>query len=144
MKKVQTFIKSFPLLIVAVILAVGILSGAMIYKNNRDKASSSQTFSPSSVLPQAVSQPAATTAYDANSLKEYDGKDGHKCYVAIKGNVYEIKDNSYWKDGEHTPSGGRGICGGDMTEVIKQSPHGESVLGQLPKVGTYNLNGSQE
>jgi predicted heme/steroid binding protein len=57
--------------------------------------------------------------------------------VAVKGTVYEIKDSKYWQNGEHTPSSGQGICGADMTEVIKGAPHGESMLERLPKVGTY-------
>jgi predicted heme/steroid binding protein len=138
-QKARAAIKRYPLVFVALLLAVGLVGGAAFYVNNRNQAAvaSQQNFDPSSVLPQPVPQPEATTIYTAASIKDYDGQNGHKCYVAVKDTVYEIKDNAYWKDGKHTPSGGRGYCGGDMTEIIKQSPHGESVLESLPKVGIY-------
>jgi predicted heme/steroid binding protein len=110
---------------------------AFAHKANKSTASAAGSFDTSRVLPQPVSIPAQTTTYTADSIKQYDGKDGHPCYVAVKGTVYEIKDNGYWKDGQHTPSDGRGYCGADMTSVISQSPHGESVLSSLPKVGIF-------
>lgn len=68
-------------------------------------------------------------------LAAADGKNGNKCYVAVDGTVYEIKGVEEWQNGEHTTSNGKASCGGDMSSVINQSPHGKRVLDQLIKVG---------
>lgn len=139
MKKIGNYLRQYPLIAGVIILAVLIVGGASIYAINRSQngVAGASEFDPSTVLPAPVSQPEASAVYDAGSLKQFDGQDGRKCYVAVKGTVYEIKDSNYWRNGQHTPSGGRGMCGGDMTEAIKQSPHGESILGRLPKVGIF-------
>lgn len=68
-------------------------------------------------------------------LSKNDGLNGHKCWVAVDGDVYDVTESSEWKNGQHTPSGGRAKCGEDLTQVIGQSPHGMSVLGKFPIVG---------
>lgn len=115
------------------------ISFAFAHKTSNASRSATGDFDTTRVLPQPVSMPAANSSktFTADTIKQYDGKDGHQCYVAVKGVVYEIKDSAYWKDGQHTPSDGRGYCGADMTSVISQSPHGESVLSSLPKVGVF-------
>lgn len=130
-------LRRYGLLLGAILLSLALVGGAVAYSQYRKREAdpAGQAFDPSTVLPAPVSQPEATTAYTSEMLKEFDGKDGRKCYVAVKGVVYEIKDSNYWKNGEHTPSAGQGACGGDMTEAIKGSPHGESILQRLPKVG---------
>ncbi len=136
----KPLLKRYPLITAALVLAILIVGGAVGYSMTRSNPAvveGGQDFDPNSVLPAPVSQPESSTVYTADTIKEFDGKDGHKCYVAVKKVVYEIKDSNYWKNGEHTPSGGRGMCGGDMTDVITQSPHGESILGRLPKVGIF-------
>jgi predicted heme/steroid binding protein len=129
--------RRYSLLFGALLLAVVLVGGALGYSQYRKRQNDpvAGEFDPSTVLPAPVTQPEAKTVYTAETLKEFDGKDGHKCYVAVKGTVYEIKDSNYWKQGQHTPSGGQGICGADMSEIIKGSPHGESILQRLPKVG---------
>lgn len=132
-------LRRFRPLIVALLVAVALLGAAGYYAYGRDDGiqGSGQVFDPNSVLPAPVSQPENSTVYTAESIKQYDGKEGRKCYVAVKDSVYEIKDNAYWQNGQHTPSNGQGMCGGDMTEAIKKSPHGESYLERLPKVGVF-------
>ena len=127
----------FPLVTFALILAVGMVGASFYFAHRAKTAVGTTDFDTSKVLPQPVSMPTSTKVFTADTLKEYDGQNGHACYVAVKGTVYEIKDNSYWQNGKHVPSDGRGYCGADMTNVITQSPHGESVLSTLPKVGTY-------
>jgi len=138
------FLRRYRPLVIAVLLAAALIGGAGYYASTRKAAEAvSGDFDPSTVLPAPVSQPAKSTVYNAESIKQFDGKNGHKCYVAVKSTVYEIKDSSYWQNGQHTPSGGVGYCGADMTEGIKQSPHGESYLERLPKVGIFESR-SQE
>lgn len=128
--------RTYPLLFVAVGFAIGILISSWAISNHL-QAQASKAFRPEKVLPNPVSQPsAAPVSFTTEQLKQYDGQNGHACYVAVKGTVYEI-NNQYWQDGKHIPSGKQAYCGADMTEVIGKSPHGESVLSQLPKVGAF-------
>lgn len=70
-------------------------------------------------------------------LSKNDGLEGRKCWVAVDSDVYDATGSPEWKDGQHTPSKGQAKCGQDLTQAIAQSPHGESVLGQLEIVGRY-------
>lgn len=64
-------------------------------------------------------------------LKQYDGKDGNKAYVAIDGTVYDLTDIGAWKDGQH-----HGLTAGhDLSKEILNAPHKKSVLAKLPVVG---------
>src|SRR5215203_6300427 len=78
----------------------------------------------------------ADRSYTLEELARYDGEDGNECLVAVDGEVYLIEGFDLWKDGEHTPSGGRARCGLDLTDVIDESPHGKSKLQLLKKAGT--------
>lgn len=86
----------------------------------------------------AVEAPAEETAEDTSSdisaaeLADYDGQDGNPAYVAVDGVVYDVTDNEAWAGGEHV---GQFPAGNDYTEEILGSPHGESVLEDLPVVG---------
>lgn len=64
-------------------------------------------------------------------LKQYDGKDGHKAYVAIDGTIYDVTNVAAWPNGEHHGNG----AGKDLSEAIMASPHKKSVLAKLPVVG---------
>ena len=94
-------------------------------------------FNVESVLPPSAPQTSSNETFDADRLAEFSGKDGKKCYVAIDTTVYDIEQGRLWKDGQHVTSGGQAMCGKDLTEVIKRSPHGRSKLEGLPKVGVY-------
>lgn len=79
-----------------------------------------------------------SSAITSAELDSNNGKDGSKCWVAVDGEVYDASNNPQWQNGEHLPSGARAKCGQDLTSVISQSPHGKSVLGELPIVGTLS------
>lgn len=133
----RSVFKRFPIIVAAIVIGLAIIGGGAYYAFGREPDAVDNNFDPSSVLPAPVSQPEASAVYDADSLKEYTGKDGRRCYVAVDGVVYEITSKSLWQDGQHTPSGGEAYCGADLTEALKRSPHGASKLRDLPKVGTY-------
>jgi predicted heme/steroid binding protein len=85
----------------------------------------------------------ANRSYTVQELASYDGQDGRQCLVAVDGDVYLIEGFDLWKDGEHTPSGGRAHCGLDLTRVMdEESPHGRSKLPLLKKVGTLEADGT--
>jgi predicted heme/steroid binding protein len=137
--KLRTITKRYPLLVFAVILGAGMVGASLAFSSKVENTAKAD-FDPSRVLPQAVSIPAASAVFTAETIKQYDGKDGHKCYVAVKGTVYEISGKTQWQGGQHLPSNGQAYCGADLTDTIGKSPHGESKLQELPKVGTYKAD----
>jgi predicted heme/steroid binding protein len=71
--------------------------------------------------------------FTTEDLAKYDGKNGNPAYVAVNGTVYDVSNAKGWKDGVHQS----GItAGNDLTKEIESSPHGDSVLANLPVVGT--------
>ena len=64
-------------------------------------------------------------------LAQFNGQNGNKAYVAIDGKVYDVTNNSKWKNGTH-----QGLNAGfDLSTAINQSPHGKGILGNLTVVG---------
>jgi predicted heme/steroid binding protein len=90
-----------------------------------------------SVRQQPANKQVVATGITANQLAENNGIDGAKCWVAVDRTVYDASGNSEWENGSHKPSNGLARCGRDLTDVIGQSPHGRSVLGELDTVGSY-------
>lgn len=70
----------------------------------------------------------------SEALAKFNGKNGNECYVAVSGKVYSISNSSSWVNGNHLDSNGKASCGRDLTEVMKDSPHGISILTTSPKV----------
>lgn len=71
--------------------------------------------------------------FTKEELKKYDGQNGNPAYVAVNGIVYDVTNVPAWKDGKH-----HGYKAGvDLSEEIKNSPHGLKVLDKLPIVGKY-------
>lgn len=67
-------------------------------------------------------------------LAKFNGKDGAKAYVAVDGVIYDVTDVAAWKDGLH--NGGKLEAGNDVSDAIRQAPHGLANLEKLTKVGT--------
>jgi predicted heme/steroid binding protein len=98
------------------------------------------TAAPATVAP-ATAAPVAPAATEAavpqeleltvEELAAYNGKDGKPAYVAVDGVIYDVTDVGAWKNGEHKGT----VAGKDLTDAVKGSPHGESVLKDLPIVG---------
>lgn len=131
------FLRRNKLVLAAIVVGLALIGGAGYYAFGREAETVGTDFDPSSVLPAPVTQPEATAVYTAETLKQYNGKDGRRCYVAVKGTVYEISGKSLWQEGQHTPSAGEAYCGADLTQALSRSPHGESKVRDLPKVGTF-------
>ncbi|GAB7140513.1 DUF2231 domain-containing protein [Deferribacterales bacterium RsTz2092] len=70
-------------------------------------------------------------------LKQFDGREGRRAYIAVKGVVYDVTDNGLWGEGVHMHTH---QAGADLTEAISSAPHPETHLQKLPVVG--NIEGS--
>lgn len=83
----------------------------------------------------------ADTKYDevvkltSRELSRFDGKEGRPAYVAVEGIIYDLTQSRLWRGGEHDPSHGEVSAGSDLTEVLKDSPHGDEHLKRFPVVG---------
>ncbi|MBU0632188.1 2-oxoacid:acceptor oxidoreductase subunit alpha [bacterium] len=66
-------------------------------------------------------------------LKQYDGRNNAKAYVAYKNVVYDVTQSPLWQQGEHQGAHNAGI---DLTSELLGAPHGEEVFKKFPVVGT--------
>ncbi|HEY5562106.1 MAG TPA: cytochrome b5 domain-containing protein [Clostridiaceae bacterium] len=73
-----------------------------------------------------------TKTFTVSELSKYDGKNGNSSYVAIDGVVYDVTNARAWRNGNHQ---GGAVAGKDLSKLISMSPHGSSVLANLPIVG---------
>jgi predicted heme/steroid binding protein len=71
--------------------------------------------------------------FSRGELARFNGKNGAPVYIAYSGKVYDVSHSFLWKDGNHEVlhSAGR-----DLTEAVKDAPHGREVLEKFPIVGT--------
>jgi predicted heme/steroid binding protein len=65
-------------------------------------------------------------------LPAFDGKEGRPAYIAYKGMVYDITNSRLWKNGQHMV---KHHAGTDLTDVLKNAPHGEDKVLAMPQVG---------
>ncbi len=81
---------------------------------------------------------AQAKVFTAQELSKYNGKDGAKSYTAFEGKVYDVTDSKLWALGEHF-----GLQAGiDLTEKMKDAPHGPEVFSGFTIIGT--LEGAQK
>ncbi len=70
--------------------------------------------------------------FTKEELLKYNGKNGMPAYIAYNGVVYDASQSFLWKDGRHQAMH---EAGQDLTESLKDAPHGESLLKRLPVIG---------
>ena len=68
-------------------------------------------------------------------LKQYNGKNGQKAYIAYKGNVYDVSSSPLWKNGVHQKMHEAGL---DLTELLEKAPHSEEVFERFTIVDTLD------
>lgn len=118
--------------LVVIILVSGV-AGLLLLRNS-GKSQSNQTRQSNNNQASNLTQ-GQPQGISLDEVAKHTGKDGNSCWVAVDGTVYEISGFVLWVEGEHKPSGGRAKCGKDLSEVIKQSPHGKSKLKLLKEIG---------
>lgn len=75
--------------------------------------------------------------FTEEELAKYDGKNGNLAYVAYKGKVYDLTESFLWKNGIHQVLHSAGL---DLTDALKQAPHGDNVLEKFPVVGSIHTH----
>lgn len=69
--------------------------------------------------------------FTLDELKNYDGKEGRKAYIAVDGVVYDVTNVAAWQGGTHHGNN----AGIDVSDRIVKAPHGKSTLEKLEVVG---------
>ena len=64
-------------------------------------------------------------------LRKYDGSGGIT-YVGYAGKVYDVSHSFHWKKGVHQVTH---YAGCDLTDALKQAPHGADMMEKFPVVG---------
>lgn len=73
-------------------------------------------------------------------LRKYNGKNGKPVYIAYKGKVYDVSSSFLWQNGTHQVLHS---AGEDLTEKLKEAPHGEELLEKFPVVGYLREEGNE-
>ena len=76
-----------------------------------------------------------------DDLIYFDGTGGHKAYVGYKGKIYDISKSKFWENGVHFQ---RHKAGMDLTEMLKQAPHSEDKIFEMPLIGKLVHTKKQE
>lgn len=79
-----------------------------------------------------------TAGVTLEELASYDGKGGRPTWFAYEGKVYDATWSKLWKQGTHM---GRHNAGNDLTEALKQAPHGMEKLSAMSAVGDLIASG---
>lgn len=78
------------------------------------------------------SLPAPTGDLTLEELSACDGKEGRPACFAFEGKIYDATGSSLWKQGQHM---GRHNAGSDLTEALKQAPHGRDTITAMREAG---------
>ena len=73
-----------------------------------------------------------SSRFTLDELRQFDGKNGERAYIAYKGKVYDVSDSYQWIDGEHL---GEHQAGKDLTQQMGVAPHADDVMDRMKTVG---------
>jgi len=65
-------------------------------------------------------------------LTGFDGDADRPAFIAYHGKVYDVSKSPLWKKGAHMQ---RHHAGNDLTDMLRQAPHGEEKVLAMPEVG---------
>jgi predicted heme/steroid binding protein/uncharacterized membrane protein len=69
--------------------------------------------------------------FTPDDLSYFDGREGRKALAAVDGRVYDLTGSALWKAGRHM----RHFAGSELTDALKQAPHGPEKLAAFKLVG---------
>ncbi len=75
-----------------------------------------------------------------DGLCQFDGKGDRPAYIAYKGIIYDVTRSKLWKNGSHVM---KHAAGNDLTDFLKNAPHGEDKILSLPQVGKLLSTGAK-
>jgi predicted heme/steroid binding protein/uncharacterized membrane protein len=75
-----------------------------------------------------------------DQLSHFDGKEGRPAYIAYKGIIYDVSQGRLWKNGSHVT---KHSAGNDLTDLLKNAPHGEDKVRAMPQVGMLQMTGEK-
>ncbi len=78
--------------------------------------------------------------FTLEELEKCDGAEGRQTCVAYKGRVVDLSQSKLWRGGQHMR---RHKAGADLTEELKEAPHGAEVLDRHPTIGTMEAPGAE-
>jgi len=67
----------------------------------------------------------------AHQLLSFNGSEGRAAYFAYKGQIFDVSQSKFWKNGSHF---GRHKAGVDLTDILRQAPHGEEKIYEMHQV----------
>ncbi|MEM6801161.1 MAG: cytochrome b5 domain-containing protein [Bacteroidota bacterium] len=70
-------------------------------------------------------------SFSPSQLALRNGTDREEIWIAFKGIIYDASDSRHWPNGIHYGH----WAGQDLTEELKDAPHGEYVFKRLKVVG---------
>lgn len=76
----------------------------------------------------------------SEDLAAFDGTDGKPACFAYRGDIFDASASRLWKNGVHA---GRHHAGEDLTEMLRQAPHGEEKVLAMPRVARLLSAGEQ-
>ena len=65
-------------------------------------------------------------------LAYFNGEYGAPAYIAVNGVIYDVSASNLWKFGRHQVIH---LAGMDLSEELKDAPHGEEILKKFSVVG---------
>ena len=68
----------------------------------------------------------------ADDLRFFNGKEGRPAYIAFQNKIYDVSKSPIWYEGVHFFKHPAGV---DLTDFLKQAPHGEDNILKMPGVG---------
>lgn len=69
--------------------------------------------------------------YTLSQLALRNGTDREEIWVAFKGTIYDVSDSRHWPKGIHYGH----WAGQDLTDELKDAPHGDYVFKRMKAVG---------
>ncbi|MBS7630970.1 cytochrome B5 [Candidatus Bathyarchaeota archaeon] len=78
--------------------------------------------------------------FTEEELAEYNGGNGKPAYIAYEGRIFDVSASFLWKNGRHQALH---EAGADLTEALKDAPHGEDFLRRFPVIGVLRRDGSK-
>ena len=115
-----------------ILITITVLISLIVGGCSSNSSNTQATKPPTSSTAPAPTPKVTTGDMTLEELKKFNGQNGNPAYAAVNGIIYDVSNANGWKNGVHK----NGIkAGADLTKLMADSPHGTSVLKDLPVIG---------